>query len=66
MIILAKQKNHKSKLWIKEFDKVSDAAYYLKVTPAAIYIGAGKYKNTPCKIKGWYVDIVDSKVTETV
>jgi len=56
MIILVKQKNEKSKLWIKEFKNGVEAAFYLKVHPTAIYKAIGKYGNKPFRIKGWYVD----------
>lgn len=65
MIILAKQKNPKSKLWIKEFQTATDAAFYLKVHPTTIYKATGKY-GKPYRVKGWYVDKIDSEITETV
>ena len=66
MNILAKQKNPKSKLWVKEFKNAPEAAHYLKVTTMSVYRAAGKYGSTPFKVKGWYVDELDSKTTETV
>lgn len=56
MIILAKQKNPNSKLWLKEFDNVGDAAHYLKVHVSTIYKATGRYNEKPHKVKGWYVD----------
>ena len=55
MIILAKQKNPKSKLWIKEFASATDAAFYLKVHPTTIYKATGKY-GKPYRVKGWHID----------
>lgn len=59
MIILAKQKNPKSKLWIKEFETVADAAHYLHVAVATVYHATGKYGRNPFKVKGWYVEFED-------
>lgn len=56
MVILAKQKNENSKLYVKEFDNGVEAAHYLKVHPTAIYKATGKYGNKPYRVKGWYVD----------
>ena len=56
MIILAKQKNENSKLWVKEFDNVAEAAFYLKVHVSTVYKAVGKYGNKPYRVKGWHVD----------
>lgn len=58
MIILAKQKNLKSKLWIKEFEFATDAAFYLKVHPTTVYKATGKYNGKPYRVKGWHVDSI--------
>lgn len=56
MIILAKQKNENSKLWVKEFDNAAEAAHYLKVHVTTVYKATGKYGNKPYRVKGWYID----------
>lgn len=56
MIIIAKQKNENSKLYVKEFENGVEAAFYLKVHPSTVYKAMGRYEHTPFKVKGWYVD----------
>lgn len=56
MIILAKQKNANSKLFVKEFDNAAEAAHYLKVHVSTVYKATGKYNQKPYRVKGWYVD----------
>ena len=56
MIIIAKQKNPNSKLYVKEFKNGMETAHYLKVAPSTVYKAMGRYEHTPFKVKGWYID----------
>lgn len=62
MIILAKQKNERSKLWIKEFESATDAAFYLKVNPTTVYKATGKYNGKPYRVKGWHIENLKEEV----